>query len=59
MRSKPEPSSSTERPDGRRPLLVYLDPKIIQALKIEALEKDTHVYLLMEEILKARDTNQN
>jgi hypothetical protein len=45
---------SKERPDGRRSLLVYLEPELIQALKIEALERDTHVYLLIEEILKNR-----
>jgi hypothetical protein len=41
------------RPDGRKPLLVYLDPKLILALKREALEKDTHAYLLIEERLRA------
>ncbi|WP_332714406.1 hypothetical protein [Pelagibacterium mangrovi] len=54
MRSKPDSQPSNERRDGRRPLLVYLDPKLIQALKVEALEKRTHVYLLMEDILKER-----
>lgn len=41
------------RPDGRKPLLVYLDPKLILELKREALEKDTHAYLLIEERLRA------
>lgn len=39
-------------------MLVYLDPKVIQALKMEALEKQTHVYLLLEEILKDRGTTK-
>lgn len=58
MRSKPDSQPSNERRDGRRPLLVYLDPKLIQALKVEALEKRTHVYLLMEDILKERRRDQ-
>lgn len=42
------------RSDGRKPLLVYLDPKLIQDLKVEALKRDTHVYLIVEQLLKAR-----
>lgn len=42
------------RADGRRPLLVYLDPKVIHELKVEALRRDTHVYLIVEELLKER-----
>lgn len=56
MASKSDSQSSAKRPDGRRPSLVYLHPQVIQTLKIEALEKKTHAYLLQEEILKARDT---
>ena len=58
MVSKPDSQTSAGRRDGRRPMLVYLDPKVIQALKMEALEKQTHVYLLLEEILKDRGTTK-
>lgn len=43
-----------ERSDGRRPLMIYLDPDLILQLKREALEKDTHVYLLVEKAMKER-----
>jgi hypothetical protein len=46
------------RPDGRRPLLVYLDPKIIHALKVRALESNRHVYLLVEEALRADESRR-
>ena len=40
------------RKDGRRPLLVYLDPALIKDLKKEALDRDVNVYELVEELLK-------
>lgn len=40
------------RKDGRRPLLVYLDPSLIKNLKKEALDRDINVYELVEELLK-------
>ena len=40
------------RKDGRRPLMVYLDPTLIKDLKKEALDRDINVYELVEEILK-------
>lgn len=40
------------RDDGRRPLLVYLDPELILALKVRALQEGTHVYVVVEDILK-------
>jgi len=40
------------RKDGRRPLLVYLDPALIKELKKEALDRDINVYELVEEMLK-------
>ena len=42
------------RKDGRRPLMVYLDPTLIKDLKKEALDRDINVYELVEEILKQR-----
>ncbi|WEJ56711.1 hypothetical protein [Devosia sp. FJ2-5-3] len=52
MQSKAETRSARERSDGRKPLLLYVDPDVIHALKIEALEKNTHAYLIVEELLK-------
>jgi hypothetical protein len=43
-----------ERADGRRPLMIYLAPDLILDLKREALEKGSHVYLLIENAMKAR-----
>ena len=40
------------RADGRRQLLVYLDPELILTLKRQALDENTHLYLLIERILK-------
>ena len=37
------------RNDGRRQLLVYLDPDLIKALKRVALDDDVHVYEIVEE----------
>lgn len=42
------------RKDGRRPLLVYLDPSLIRDLKKEALDRDINVYELVEESLRKR-----
>ena len=44
------------RPDGRRALLLYLDPKVIFALKQKALEMDRPAYMLVEELLSERLT---
>ena len=48
-----------KRADGRRPLMIYLDPQLILELKREALEKDTHVYLLVEAALKERAASKD
>lgn len=39
------------RADGRKKFVVYLDPKLIQSLKIRALNEDRHAYELVEELL--------
>ncbi len=52
MQSNPEPGATKARPDGRKPLLLYIDPAVIQALKIEALGANTHAYLIVEKLLK-------
>ena len=49
-----KPNSGVSRPDGRKPLLVYLEPKLIQDLKVEALQRETYVYLIIEELLRSR-----
>jgi len=41
------------REDGRRQLLVYLDPDLIKCLKRVALDEEIHVYEIVEEA--ARD----
>lgn len=48
-----EKKPSRERSDGRRTLLVYLDPAIIKDLKMAALDDDCNVYEIVEEA--ARD----
>ena len=44
--------STPPRKDGQRPLMVYLDPTVIKVLKKQALDRDTNVYELVEELLK-------
>ncbi|MHA6731825.1 hypothetical protein [Devosia sp. A369] len=45
------------RKDGRRPLLVYLDPTLIKDLKKDALDREVNVYELVEELLKKARLN--
>jgi hypothetical protein len=40
------------RPDGRRPLLVYLDPGLIKQLKKAALDRDRTAYEITEEAVR-------
>ena len=40
------------RPDGRRPLLVYLDPNVIKQLKKTALDEDRTAYEITEEAVR-------
>lgn len=42
------------RPDGRRQLLLYMDPTLILTLKRRALEEDRPLYVLVEEMLMAK-----
>lgn len=46
-------TETREREDGRKALLVYLDPELILDLKRQALEDGRHVYLVVEEMLRA------
>lgn len=51
MASPKSEGRAKDRADGRRPLLIYLQPELIRDLKRKALDADTHVYLLIEELL--------
>ena len=42
------------RSDGRRSLLLYMDPQLILTLKRRALEEDRPLYELVEELLNAK-----
>lgn len=42
----------SERTDGRKAMLTYLDPELIKAVKIQALTEGQHAYELIERILK-------
>lgn len=42
-----------QREDGRRQLLVYLDPRVIKDVKKAAVEQDRPVYEIAEEALSA------
>jgi hypothetical protein len=46
--------SKAPRKDGRRALLVYLDPSLIRDLKKAALDRDINLYELVEELLKSQ-----
>lgn len=51
-----EPSSKrkkgSDRPDGRRQLLVYLEPSLLFDLKVRALREERPAYEIVEEALK-------
>jgi hypothetical protein len=40
------------RADGRRPLLVYLNPNVIKQLKKAALDEDRYAYEISEEAVR-------
>ena len=46
-----EPSGAPKRSDGRKKFVVYLDPKLIQTIKVRALNEERHAYELVEELL--------
>ncbi|RWD32091.1 MAG: hypothetical protein EOS22_03610 [Mesorhizobium sp.] len=56
MAQKPIVRSSSraqsQRIDGRRSLLVYLDPDVIKALKKAAVDDDRHSYEIAEEAIR-------
>jgi hypothetical protein len=49
---------SKRRTDGRRQLLLYMAPDLIRTLKQKSLDEDRPVYLIVEEILAEKLTEQ-
>jgi TPP-dependent indolepyruvate ferredoxin oxidoreductase alpha subunit len=45
-------TSHQQRPDGRKALLVYLDPEVIKALKKAAVDVERHGYEIVEEAVR-------
>jgi hypothetical protein len=43
--------TSPIREDGRRQLLVFIKSELVNKLKKEAIDKETHMYVLLEEML--------
>ena len=53
IRRKPvSKTGARTRPDGRRPLLVYLDKDVIKQLKKAALDQDRTAYEITEESVR-------
>jgi hypothetical protein len=50
--SRPERGTGRVRADGRRQLLVYLDPDVIKDTKKSALDLDTTASAIVEEALR-------
>lgn len=46
-----ESSNASKRSDGRKKFVVYLDPKLIQTIKVRALNEERHAYELVEDLL--------
>lgn len=44
--------SGRARDDGRQPILLYMKPEVIKALKARALTEDTYSYLIAEQTLQ-------
>jgi hypothetical protein len=45
-------TSHQSRPDGRKALLVYLEPEMIKALKKAAVDDERHSYEIVEEVVR-------
>jgi hypothetical protein len=45
-------TSHPPRPDGRKALLVYLEPEMIKALKKAAVDDERHSYEIVEEVVR-------
>jgi hypothetical protein len=51
MAKAPEPKQRTKRADGRKSLLVYINPEVIRELKKRALDEGRTAYEITEEAL--------
>lgn len=40
------------RKDGRKPLLSYMQPEVIERLKIEAMRRNKPAYLILEKLVQ-------
>ena len=47
-----EASAVRARSDGRRQVLIYMDPEVIKDLKRAALDEDRPAYELAEEVIR-------
>lgn len=52
MATKSVEMTTRTRPDGRRSLLVYLDPEVIKQLKKAAVDEDRTAYKITEEAVR-------
>jgi hypothetical protein len=53
------PESARTRSDGRRTLLVYMDPDLIKDIKKVALDEERTVYEIVEEATRAWMTQRS
>jgi hypothetical protein len=52
VKPREEASAARTRSDGRRQLLIYLDPELIRDLKRAAIDEDRPGYELAEEAIR-------
>jgi hypothetical protein len=52
VKPREEASAPRTRSDGRRQLLIYLDPELIKELKRAALDEDRAAYEVAEEAIR-------
>ena len=52
VKPREEASAPRTRSDGRRQLLIYLDPELIKELKRAALDEDRAAYEIAEEAIR-------
>jgi hypothetical protein len=52
VKPREEASAARTRSDGRRQLLIYMDPEVIKELKRAALDEDRPAYEVAEEAIR-------
>jgi hypothetical protein len=52
VKPREEASGARARSDGRRQLLIYMDPEVIRQLKRAALDEDRPAYEVAEEAIR-------